>query len=193
MKPHTTHVGLPFVRTTYAQQGNQQHISSAITLTSCSCLFFVPRHPMMDSNNLLDPLCHTKWSNQENNTECSPKHKPNMYINTFTWTPVFKTGCRLCICYWHLSQYEKWMLPSPRIDIDKILLSDEVISWSLGKLTSSTATWAGINGPWNDRGRCFPSIIVHRGPANLSWWIWLMKSGAQMHLLQSLYWERCHQ
>ena len=57
------------------------------------------------------------------------------------------------------------MLPSPRIDIYKILLSDEVISWSLGKLTSSTATWAGINGPWNDRGRCFPSIIVHRGPA----------------------------
>ena len=59
-------------RTTYTQQGNQQHISSAITLTSCSCLFFVPRHPMMDSNNLLDPLCHTKWSNQENNTEWSP-------------------------------------------------------------------------------------------------------------------------
>ena len=93
-----------------------------------------------------------------------PQHEPNMYINTFTWTPVFKTGCRLCICYWHLSQYEKWMLPSPRIDIDKIFLSDEVISWSLGKLTSSTSTWAGINDPWNDRCRCFPSIIVHRGP-----------------------------
>ena len=59
-------------RTTCTQQGNQQHISSAITLSSCICLFFVPRHPMMDSNNLLDPLCHAKWSNQESNTEWSP-------------------------------------------------------------------------------------------------------------------------
>ena len=56
------------------QQGNQQHISSAITLTSCSCLFFVPRHPMMDSNNLLDPLCHTKVVQHGQNTEWSPKY-----------------------------------------------------------------------------------------------------------------------
>ena len=72
-------------RTTYIQQGNQQHISSAITLTSCSCLFFVPRHPMMDSNNLLDPLCTVVQSGKPGKQHrMEPQHEPNMYINTFT-------------------------------------------------------------------------------------------------------------
>ena len=59
-------------RTTYTQQGNQQHISSAITLTFCSCLFVVPRHPMMDSNNLLDTLWRTKVVQYGKTTEWSP-------------------------------------------------------------------------------------------------------------------------
>ena len=36
---------------------------------------------------------------------------------------------------------------------------------SLGKLPSSTATWAGINGHRNHTGWSLPSIIVYRAPA----------------------------
>ena len=42
--------------------------------------------------------------------------------------------------------------------------SNEVITWSLGKLPSATTTWAGINGTWNIRDWSLPSIIVW-GPA----------------------------
>ena len=68
----------------------------------------------------------------------------------------------------------------------------------LGHLASChlpTATWAGINDPCNYTVCSLPSIIV-RGPAvtqskSLSWYMWWMKSGTQMPLLQSLCWERC--
>ena len=49
-----------------------------------------------------------------------------------------------------------------RIDRDKTLLSDEVISWF------NIATRTGTNGtryPWKHSGWSLPYIIVHRGPA----------------------------
>ena len=57
------------------------------------------------------------------------------------------TSIQDCVSFVHLL-HDKWMLPSPdwdvfaynsasRIDRDKILPSDEVISWLFGKLPSS--------------------------------------------------------
>ena len=122
-----------------------------------------------------------------------PTWKVDATITKLGWTTYITPFSKWTPAKWN---YVFAYNPKSRIDRDKILLSDEVISWPLGKLPSSTATWVGINGPWNHGvGVCHQKLFIEVQQSlrtNLSWWMWWMKSGAQMPMLQSLCWERCY-
>ena len=135
-------------------------------------------------------------------------HPPGTYetclILSLGPIPTWKVDATITKLGWisYMTPFSKWLPAkwsyafvynsSPRIDTNNILLSNEVISWSLQ--APIFHSYMGKN-QWPlkpQRLEFVPSMIVHEVQqsfrTNLSWCMWWIKIGAQMPLFQCLCW-----